>query len=72
MQDHRGSIRFVQEAEAAVKGNTGTVTLFCDVSTGKAGHSRGNTLGLASLNNLGGIGGIGAVPSYQVPGPVLI
>ena len=32
----------------------------------------GNTLGLASLNNLGGIGGIGAVPSYQVPGPVLI
>lgn len=52
MQDQRGSVRFWSGGKRKSEGKS-VIRTFIRVSMGKAWQSRGNSLGLAHLNNLG-------------------
>lgn len=62
MQTTRGNTSAIQKA----KKNEGKAeaTAFTVFSIGKARRGRGNSLGLASLNNSGRLWDIGAIPGW--------
>lgn len=61
------STKFCQEAEAGVS-RRAWLRAFIMFSVGKARQGKGNSLGLASLNNVSRLWAIGVVSSCLVPG----